>query len=338
MPRTTLASGALHALLIAPFVALGQQAVAQLPDAAAFLAEEGFSQDQIAQVQAGEFVTASIQPSNEREIVAAFAFLVPNVSPTDLVNQLGTGFVDKMDANTIAFEMISGAPTPASFAKLELQPGEQARVQAYLNAEPGSDLNLSSEEIAAFDQLGSGASTAAVEQTLRTLLLARLQAYQAKGLAGAAPYARGDGKTRSPGEELRSATQASKRLQKLAPNAHQLFLNYPASKPAGLREAYRWEHYQAHGAPTIALMHSMYVPEGDAWAIVQRQFYVSNGYNAEQAVVGFFPTQKGTLVFYTNRTSTDQVEGFGGGAKRAIGSKLLQSELEALYKKVRAAE
>ena len=241
-----------------------------------------------------------------------------------------------MDSNTIAFEVISGAPTPASFAKLTLEPGAQARAQAYLNAEPGSDLNLSSEEIAAFDKLGSNAEAAAVEQALRSALLARLQAYQAKGLAGAAPYARGDGKTRSPADDLRSATRASKRLQKLAPNAHDLFLNYPASKPPGTREAYRWEHYQAHGAPTIALMHSMYVPEGDAWAIVQRQFYVSGGYNCEQAVAGFLPMQKGTLVFYTNRTSTDQVEGFGGGAKRSIGSKLLASELEALYKKAQA--
>ncbi len=337
MIRATLASCAVHCLLVALVAASGQPAAAQPPDSATFLAEEGFSQDQIAQIEAGNFVTASIQPSNEREIVAAFAFLVPT-SPTDLVNQLGTGFLDKMDSNTIAFEMISGAPTPAAFAKLTLEPGAQARAQAYLNAAPGTDLNLSSEEIAAFGQLGSNAGATAVEQTLRSALLARLQAYQAKGLSGAAPYARSDGKTRSPADDLRSATRASKRLQKLAPNAHDLLLNYPASKPPGTREAFRWEHYVAHGTPTIALMHSLYVPEGDAWAIVQRQFYVNSGYNSEQAVAGFFPMQKGTLVFYTNRTSTDQVEGFGGGAKRSIGSRLLASELEALYKKIQTTE
>ena len=41
------------------------------------------------------------------------------------------------------------------------------------------------------------------------------------------------------------------------------------------------------------------------------------------------------MVVYGNRTSTDQVEGWGGGAKRSIGSKLLESQLEALAGKVR---
>ena len=36
----------------------------------------------------------------------------------------------------------------------------------------------------------------------------------------------------------------------------------------------------------------------------------------------------GTLVVYTSRVSTDQVGGFGGSAKRTIGSKLLTSELK----------
>jgi hypothetical protein len=40
MLRTTLASGAFRALLIAPFLALGQQAGSQPPDAATVLAEE----------------------------------------------------------------------------------------------------------------------------------------------------------------------------------------------------------------------------------------------------------------------------------------------------------
>jgi hypothetical protein len=34
---------------------------------------------------------------------------------------------------------------------------------------------------------------------------------------------------------------------------------------------------------------------------------VSTGYNIEQAVVGLLPLEDGTLVAYTNHTSTDQV-------------------------------
>jgi hypothetical protein len=118
------------------------------------------------------------------------------------------------------------------------------------------------------------------------------------------------------------------------PTAYQYLLDYPAAKPAGAEESYRWSHLMAHGTPTIALSHGLYVPDGDSWVVVQRQFYVSGGYNCEQAIAAFLPMKGGTLVTYSNRTSTDQVLGFGGGAKREIGSKLLASQLEDLYKKL----
>lgn len=43
---------------------------------------------------------------------------------------------------------------------------------------------------------------------------------------------------------------------------------------------------------------------------------------------------EGTLVIYVNRTSTDQVTGFGGGTKRTIGSRVLASQLEDLFGKL----
>ncbi len=64
---------------------------------------------------------------------------------------------------------------------------------------------------------------------------------------------------------------------------------------------------------------------------------MSGAYNSEQAVAAFLPVQEGTLVVYINRTSTDQVTGFGGGAKRSIGAKLLTSQLEDLFGKLRKA-
>jgi hypothetical protein len=333
MFRSRIAYAVLWLALVA---ALSQPAAAQLPDAATFLAEIGFNKDQIARVEAGGFVDVDIQPSTPREIVAAFAFLVKE-SPTDLVNQLRAGRVGETDPNMVASEEISGAPTPGHFAKLTLQPDATKRTQAYLGARPGDALNLSSEEIAAFRELGSGAGAAAVEQAIRSALLARLQAYQSQGLAGIAPYARASGGPRSPGDELRSATQATRRLQQMVPKAHDFLVDYPASRPPGTEESFRWSNMIANGTPTIALLHSVYVPDGDSWVAAQRQFYVSTGYNSEQGIAALLPMKTGTLVVYTNRTSTDQVTGLGGGAKRSIGSRLLDSQLKALYQKVRAA-
>ena len=176
-----------------------------------------------------------------------------------------------------------------------------------------------------------------MEAQVRAGLSARLSAYQAQGLAGIAPYARADGKTRSAADEIRTASLASKALQSHAPAAYQLLFDYPKAKPAGSVESFRWTQLDAHGVPTIALTHVLLVPDGEAWIAVHRQIYVSTGYNSEQAVAALLPDAKGTLVVYANRTSTDQVTGMGGGAKRSIGSKLLASQLETLFEKSRAA-
>jgi len=49
------------------------------------------------------------------------------------------------------------------------------------------------------------------------------------------------------------------------------------------------------------------------------------------------PVPEGTLVVYTNRTSTDQVAGFGGGAKRSMGEKVMASQLADLFAKLQKA-
>jgi hypothetical protein len=323
------------ALALLSFVA--SPAVAAPPAAADLLAEVGYSPAEIARIEGGELVAHTIDASSERELVAAFAFFVAT-PPADLLSQARQGLIDRVDPNTLAFAMVPGPPSLADFAKLTLDPDAPKQAQAYVGAKPGGALNLSSQEIAAFGALGSGAAVPAVEQAVRGALLARLQAYQAKGLAGIAPYALAGGQQRSPADELRSASQAAKRLQNYVPAAYQMLLDYPASKAPGTQEAFRWTRYTAHGEPTVSLTHSLFVPDGDAWVIVQRQFYVSTGYNSEQAIGALLPAKNGTIVFYSNRTSTDQVTGFGGSAKRSIGSKLLASQLQNLYEKVRATQ
>jgi hypothetical protein len=70
--------------------------------------------------------------------------------------------------------------------------------------------------------------------------------------------------------------------------------------------------------------------------MAQRQYWVSAQYNAEQDAVLLQPVAEGTLVILMSRTSTDQVAGFGGGAKRAIGSKMMGRTLVELAERSRA--
>ncbi len=74
---------------------------------------------------------------------------------------------------------------------------------------------------------------------------------------------------------------------------------------------------------------------GAARAVVQRQYYVSTGYNAEQAIAEFLPVKSGTIVVYTNCTFTDRVAGFGGPAKRSIGRRMMSTKLEQIFAAVR---
>lgn len=311
------------------------RAGAQLPDTGTLLADLGFSSDEIARIQSGELVTVSIPAASDRDITTALAFQVP-VSPSELIAQSQNDLLDRVDPNIIGFGRISDPATESDFAKLSLAPDADKRAQGYLKASPGQDLNLSSEEIAAFHALGSSATTAAVEDQVRSALLARVQAYRSKGLDGLAVYARDDGGSRSPAAELRTATGALKKVAKYAPAAHQYLLDYPNGKPAGAKESMRWSQFKGHGIPTIALTQVLLVPDGDAWLLNQRQFYVSTGYNVEQAFAAFLPEKNGTVVVYGNHTSTDQVEGFGGSAKRSIGSKLLASQIEGMFQRARA--
>jgi hypothetical protein len=296
------------------------------PEAATLAAELGLSPADLVRARAGEIVSGEAKPSNERELTATLLFLVPKTSPAALVKLGRSALLDRTDPHTTRFGVVDATATPASFAKLALG-AEQTKVWAA--AEPGSTLNVSSAEISALAKGGD------VEETVRGLLARRVASYRDRGLAGIAPYARGDGESRSPADDLRSATQAAGALRKHAPNAYAFLLGYPEGKPTGTEEVTRWSQIDAHGVPTVVLNHMLWIPDGDAWIAAQRQLYVSTGYNCEQAIAAFLPVAEGTLVFYVNRTSTDQVTGFGGSVKRDLGSRILASSLRELFDQAR---
>ena len=317
-------------------------AAAEIPEAAALLTELGLSKAEIDQIEAGTIVRHDVTPASDRELTVGLAFKLPQ-SPTELVGRMKSDLLDQVDPTVSEFGVIAGASASASasagslddFSRLTFKDDADKRAKGFLQAKPGADLNLSAEEIALFQKLGKSAAPSAVEKQLRSLLLARLQSYQTKGLDGIAPYARESGGVRSPADEIRTMIQAAKTLEKYAPAAYQYLLSYPKGKPEGVEESFRWSQFDAHGTPTVALTQMLLIPDGDAWLVSQRQFYVGASYNAEQALAVWLPSKGGTVMVYANRTSTDQVTGFGGGAKRSIGSKLLASQLESLFSAVR---
>jgi hypothetical protein len=313
---------------------------AALPTADEVLELLGFSADAKQQVLAGQFVTTKEKSTSDRELATALAFLV-NQPPSALIEDVRKGLVMTVDPNTLAHGEIHGAGSLDDFKGVAFGKDAKKQTKLYLNAKPGSDLNLSASEIAAFKALdakaGGGSAQELVEAQLRRSLLSRYQAYKSKGLDGVASYERGGGDQSPAGGDLKRASEAATGMKKQVPVFYKTLLDYPSSVAPKLEEGFDWTHYEAHGTPVFILTHRFWMPDSDGWVLAVRQFYVSGSYNVGQALVGLLPVEKGTLVVYLNRTSTDQVAGFGGSTKRSLGSKIMTSQLETLFHKVKSA-
>lgn len=329
-----------HHLVVAlaiSIVALGSTARSQtVPSVAALSAKLGLSPDAIADVERGEMVQFTPTEASDRELAVGFVFFVHG-TPADVRRQFQAASDLHEDPAVHTTYEITGSGGVADFAALRLQPDGTAEMGRYLAAEPGGTLNLSDAEIAGFRALGSKADLAAVEEEIRTVLAARLAAYRSGGLSALAPYARGGGVQRSPGDELRAAVEASRVAASYDPAFRDLLLDYPANKPADLSERFFWVAHALDDRPNYTLRHRLALPIGEGYLVCDREYYVSQGYNVMQAIAGFLPADGGTLVFYATRTSTDRAGGFGASVKHAIGRRLMARELEAIFEKARAA-
>jgi hypothetical protein len=304
---------------VAP-LALAQPTIGQL------LADMGLSDGDKQKVLNGEFVTPDVTTLSDRDLAVNLVFLV-KTAPEVVSKEVMGGDALKADSQVRTHGRFS---TPGSLADMVALRISDGVAGTFASAQPGEALNLSTAEISAFAPL-KGGTTQAAQGQLQKMLLSRYQAYRASGLTGIAPYDRGSGRTSDTVGDLRRATQALPLLEKYVPAAHKALLGYPAAPVPGMQEEFRWVSYDIQGKPTYVLVHTLAAPDGAARAVVQRQFYVSTGYNAQQAVAAFLPIQGGTLVAYTGHAFTDQVTGFGGSMKRGIGRHMMTEKLEAVF-------
>ena len=291
-----------------------------------------------ARLESGQVATRTVANSNERELAVGLAVKIDR-PPAELAKQLLDGLAQRQNPDVLGRGAITtGALSEFSGVKL----ADAAAARAYLAARPGTALNLSAAEIAAFQALAREPATSAdpkkaVEGLIRQQLQARYQSYNAKGLAGIAAYARSSGEAR-PDQDLLAATRASKFFAKYTPKMVQLLTEYPKGRPSGLDERQQWALYNANGARAIVLSQLVALPDGEDWSVAARQYYVSTSYNAEQNLMLFVPASEGgTVAVMLSRVSTEQVAGLGGSVKRGIGSKMMADTLSGIAARVRKA-
>lgn len=292
--------------------------------------ELGLPPDALARIRDGEIVVFEPPPSSPRELAVALTFLVRRPMQ-DVLAAFRSAVDTRGDPQLRALRALRGSLD--DFATVVL-PSEEAR--RYLAAGPGDELNLSEDEIETFRGLVPDGAASRASETLRRMLFARYRAYVAQGLDGIAPYARSRGVARRPADEILSACDATPLLRAHAALVWELLHSYPRGKPPDLEERFYLVTYELDGRPNFTLRHRMEVPFDGGIAALERDFYVSHGYNTSQAIAGLIEVHDGTVVFYGNRVSTDQLAGLGSSLKQAIGRSVMARQLTAMFERSRA--
>jgi hypothetical protein len=325
-------SAALLAALAEPAVAADPPRPATPPAAGEILAEIGLSEAERKKVLDGELVRSEVTPLSERDVTVGLTFLVKGAAPEALSKELSAGTILPTDPQVKKSGAFRGAGSLVDLSRLRL---EQATAMELAGVKAGARYNFSTPEVAAFSAIAN-TNADGVSQQLHTMLVDRMHAYSASGLAGIAPYDRGDAAT-DVAADLRKASESVSKLAKYVPALGDLLVSYPKGVGVGTRETFHWLDYDLAGTRTFVLTHGMILPHREARAVVQRQYYVSTGYDAEQAVAVFLPVAEGTLVIYRNHTFAAPGAGVGGQGKKTIGSGLLVTKLEAMFEKQKAA-
>lgn len=305
----------------------------------------GLSPQQLDDVRAGKIVSTDYNELTDKELAITAALLVdrPIAEVARAVRESG---LLEADPNVMSFKLLGDKdPAESDFAGIELGADEAGEIRKLYAAKPGSDLNLGTAEIARLAALRAKfpgacdkdpACAAAVTQEYRRALLDRMRAYRSGGTQAIAGYARDGGKSAEPGEELRTALQGCAAVERLFPGPIQAFRNYPKDHADGVESRFFWVKQRVQDRPDFILMQRMLYERADGFLGVERQFYVGHSYNSLTIMSGCLPTGSKTLVFYINRTSTDQVAGFAKDTRHSLGRRHMRAEVLKMLETVRS--
>ena len=283
----------------------------------------------------GEIVTAEPKATNERELSFAVGFVVVKTTREDRGDEVMHGAVLAKNPDVVAHgDLTSG--TPGEFSGCTSRVPTRRR-NGWRRSRAGSSTFRARRSRASprYPGRGGAALQGAVESQLYQALSARVKAYRGAGT-------RGDRTLRARKSRREAGRGPARREPRVGTDPHarpgfqKLLEGYPSGKGTGFVERYRWIVSKAGDEPTVLLDHLFAQPDGDSWGLAHRQYFVSTQYNAEQDAVLLQPVAEGTLVLLMSRTSTDQVAGFGGGAKRAIGSKMMGKALVEMAERSRS--
>ena len=319
---------------------LPTQTLASMPTLQEMAKFLGYTKTDVENLMAGEIISRGLEAGTEEELAVTVGMLV-RAPLAEVLEFARSGEVFKVNREVIESRDLGDAPSDKNlFADLGLDAKEADEVAKLLDVKAGDKFNFSKAEIDRFKALShrfqsKGATDKAVREAVnveyREALMERHEAYREGGLNAIAPYDRGS-ESSSPGEELTDEANRGVLIREKMPDFYQALVNYPRSGSKDIQNQFFWFKQRVNKRPAFILAHRMYRFKPEEYMLSAfREFYVGHSYNSQHIMVGALPVKTGTVVFYLNRTSTDQVAGFGGSMKRSIGSKMLRKEIIKLF-------
>lgn len=329
--RTRMVGGLAFILALTPTSALSAAPTAPAPtDLEEIMVYLGFNRDDLGKLMDGKVISTRLKEGSDKELAVSVALLV-RATVDEVAEMARSGKTFEVGRDVLAYHHISpGPPTEGDLAGLGYSAAETSEVSKLLKVRAGSVFNLSAAEIDRLQEIGrqhkgknprqDPAVGEAVNAGVRSILLERYRAYREGGLAAIAPYHRG-GKTKAePAKELSLAFKEDAVLPDSLKAIERAFGSFPQEGADDIENHFFWIKQKVQNRPTFILTHRMLQQRADGMLLgAERQFYVGQSYNSLQIVVGCVPVEQGTIMFYRNRTSTDQVAGFGSGLKHGIG-------------------
>ncbi len=339
-------------VLLTAFVATVSPVVAQeVPtDVARMITYLGFKEKDVPKLFQGEVIEVeeSLEEGSDKEMAVGVAIMLPTTLERAVeIMRIGLNYA--VDNSVLDYRRLSReTPSEADFAELGYTADELGEVKKMLKVKAGSQFNFSEAEVDRFKRLAKELKgknvkkdpsvREAVNAELRAVLLERYRAYRESGVSAIEPYTRGK-KQASPADELTLAINEDvlrdERLAPLIRGLQRAWWEYPEVVVEGVENDFFWAKTDVQNRPCFVLSHVMSYHDSQGALTADRQFYVGHDYNSLTIVMGALPVEGGLVVFYRNRTFTDQVAGFGSGLKKGVGRGQMQSTVVKLFKEAR---
>ena len=286
----------------------------------------GMSKESIDRVKKGEVVVEELEASSDKDLAIALVARI-DAPLEEIYEFLQSGRLLEISTVTQA----AGDIDTATFSMDAMELPDD--VLASLAEDPEDTFHLAADEAVAISE-ASVKGKAAVLAAYRKVLSDRARAYWEKGAAGIEPYM-GDG--RSPKVDLAHAADAMKEFMRNEAVIAEMEA-IPSQAPGKAKHRLYWALQKGRDRLAPVLNHRILYAENEGEVSIERRFYSGYDYDALQISTGILPTSDDRCVaFYLNHTYTSQVAGFGGGAKRSIGRKLMKKELVEEMQRAQAA-